>query len=130
MNQLSERDLPQHVRIAAWLLILPSALYVLLGGFVFALLAGIGVASGDGDAFAVLSVTGMSVGALLAGLALPGFAAGYGMLARRTWGRVLGIVVAALSLFSFPVGTLIGAYVLFVLLQQSANAYFAAPKSA
>jgi hypothetical protein len=36
-------------------------------------------------------------------------------------------VLGFFSLFNFPVGTLIGAYTLFVLLQNSATAYFAAP---
>ena len=57
-------------------------------------------------------------------LALPGLLAGYGLLERRKWGQILGIVDGALSLFNIPVGTAIGAYTLFVLFQNSANDYF------
>jgi hypothetical protein len=125
MNQLTEKDLQQHVPIAAWLLIVTSGLMVLIGAFVFVLLAGIGLASGEGEAFAVLGVVATAVGGLLAALGLPGIAAGYGMLKRKNWGRIVGIIIAALNLFSFPVGTALGAYILFVLLQSSAEQYFA-----
>ena len=47
-----------------------------------------------------------------AGLAL---LVGYSLLTRRPWGRVLGIVVAILSLIKFPFGTALGIYTLWVL---------------
>jgi hypothetical protein len=40
---------------------------------------------------------------------------GISLLARKPWGRVLGIVVAILSLVKFPVGTALGIYTLWVL---------------
>ena len=127
MNQLTERDLQQHVPIAAWLLIATSGLMVLIGAFVFVLLAGIGLVSGEAEAFAVLGITATAVGGCMALFGLPGIAAGYGLLRRKNWGRIVAIVIAALNLFSFPVGTVLGAYILFVLLQTSAEQYFATP---
>ena len=47
-----------------------------------------------------------------AGLA---FLVGYSLLTRRPWGRVVGIVVAILSLLKFPFGTALGIYTLWVL---------------
>jgi hypothetical protein len=49
------------------------------------------------------------VGAALA------FLVGFSLLARKPWGRVLGIVVAILTLFKFPFGTALGIYTLWVL---------------
>lgn len=40
---------------------------------------------------------------------------GYGLLKRQPWGRVLGIIVAILSLWKFPFGTALGIYTLWVL---------------
>jgi hypothetical protein len=74
---------------------------------------------------AVLTLVALFVGALMALLALPGIIAGYGLLKRRSWGRVVGIVIAALNVVNFPVGTIIGLYALWVLLQNSAGDYFA-----
>src|SRR5689334_19350007 len=124
MNQMNERDLQQHVQILGWLLMVSNAVFLGIGAFVFVLLTSIGAVSGDQTAWAVLSVVGTSVGLLLALLALPGMAAGYGLLKGRSWGRVLAIVVAILSLLNFPIGTAIGVYALWVLLQSAATSYF------
>jgi hypothetical protein len=128
MNQISEQDLHQHVTIVAWLNIGVNALLLLLGlcGGVF--LVGIGLipaAEGDPTAFGVLSIIALVAVLFFGVLALPGILAGYGLLRGERWGQILALVVAILSVFNFPVGTLIGAYTLFVLLQDSATAYFA-----
>jgi hypothetical protein len=129
MNFLNERQLQLHVTILGWLYIVGNAIFLLIGAFVFMLLAGIGVASGDSQAMAILSVVGTVVGALLAVLAIPGLVAGYGLLARKAWGRVLAIVVGILGLINFPIGTAIGIYALLVLLQEAATDYFISPTS-
>ena len=125
MNQLTLRDLDLHVPVVGWVLLIGHALFLLIGVFVFVLLTGIGAASRDPQAVAVLGVVGISVAILLCGLALPGVVAGYGLLRRRPWARVLALVVSILGLFNVPVGTLIGAYAIWVLVQQAAGDYFA-----
>jgi hypothetical protein len=45
---------------------------------------------------------------------------------RKSWGRVLAIVVGVLNLINFPIGTLIGIYTLWVLFQNTAADYFVA----
>jgi len=57
-------------------------------------------------------------------VALPGFAVGYGILTRAVWARILGIVVGILDLAIVPVGTVIGAYTLWVLVDEKSKAYF------
>jgi hypothetical protein len=128
MNQLSEKDLHTHVQIVAWLNIVASSLFLLLGicGFVFFWGLGIFAAADSGDAV-VLPILGLigTVGLVFfAVLALPGLLAGYGLLKRKKWGQILGIVDGLLNLFNIPVGTAIGGYTLFVLFQNSANDYF------
>jgi len=61
------------------------------------------------------------VGLLMAALGLPGLLAGYGLLTRKPWARVLAIVVGILSLLNFPIGTAIGIYTLWVLTQPVAT---------
>jgi hypothetical protein len=75
-------------------------------------------------ALPILGLIGIVGLVFFAVLALPGLLAGYGLLKRKKWGQILGIVVGVLSLFNIPVGTAIGAYTLFVLFQNSANDYF------
>jgi hypothetical protein len=114
----------QHVQVLAWILIAVHAIFLVIGGLVFALLLSIGAISGSGDAIAVLGLVAVFVAALMALLALPGILAGYGLLTRKPWGRVLAIIVAALNLANFPFGTILGFYTLWVLLQQAADGYF------
>lgn len=125
MDQLSQKDLKQHVSILGWILIATHAVGFVVAIFLFFLLAGIGAVTGDGLAFSILSVTGSALGLFIALLSLPGILAGYGLLTGRSWGRLLALVVAILGLLNFPVGTIIGLYALWVLLQNEASYYFA-----
>ena len=124
MNTLTTRDMEQHVQVLGWILIAVHAIFLAIGAFVFALLVSIGAVSGSGDAIAILSLVALGVSALMALLALPGMLAGYGLLHRRPWARVLTIIVAALNIVNFPLGTVLGIYALWILLQQAADDYF------
>jgi hypothetical protein len=124
MNQLNQRQLQQHVNLLGWLLIVEHAILLLVAGFVFVLLTGVGVASGDSEAMAILGIVGTSVGVFLAALSAPGILAGLGLLKRKSWGRFLAMVVGVLGILNIPVGTLIGIYALWVLMQNSAAEYF------
>lgn len=126
---MSQRQLEQHVTLLGWLHIIGHALFLVIGAFVFVLLAGIGAASGDFQAARILVVVATAVGLLMIILALPGLAAGYGLLRRKSWGRILAIIMGALNLPNFPLGTALGLYTLWVLLQPEAADYFAGNKS-
>src|SRR5688572_18821005 len=104
MNQIDERQIGQHIKIVGWLHIIGSAFSLAIGVFVFYLLTGIGVVSGDAQAVAVLSIVGTSVGAFLSLLALPGIASGIGVLMHKSWGQILAIAVGILNLINFPIG--------------------------
>jgi hypothetical protein len=123
MNSLNEHQIGQHILILGWLHIIGSAIFLAIAAFLFALLTGIGVASRDAEAVAVLGVVATSLSAFLTLLALPGILAGIGLLMRKNWARVLAIVVGILNLVNFPIGTVIGAYTLWVLLQNAAATY-------
>jgi ABC-type spermidine/putrescine transport system permease subunit II len=48
--------------------------------------------------------------------AVVGVIAGWGLLQRESWGRVLALIVAFVSLINVPLGTALGIYTLWVLL--------------
>ena len=121
---MSEKQLGQHVRLLGWVHIISGALFLLIGVFVFVLLTGIGAVSGDGEAMGVLILIGTVTAFIMIVLALPGLAAGIGLLKGKSWGRMLAMIVGLFHLFNFPLGTALGAYTLWVLLQGSAAAYF------
>lgn len=130
MNYLNHEQMKLHTTILGWLFIVEHGLLLLFGVIGFLLMTGIGAASGEPEALAVLSVIGTSAILLFAVLAAPGLAAGYGLLRHKAWGRILAIVMAILGLPAVPIGTAIGIYALWVLFQEAATDYFAAPQPA
>ena len=108
----------QHIKILGWLYIAFGAIG-LLAGVVIMLGAGLaGVAAGaQGEAGAGLAAGGVGVivALVVAVLSLPNLIAGWGLLKRKSWSRILAIVIGAISLLSIPVGTMLGIYTLWAL---------------
>src|SRR5687768_8310879 len=124
MDGLTSRDMEQHVPIIGWLFIVSHAIFLAIGAFVFLLLAGIGAFVDATNAAAILTMVALFVAALMALLALPGMIAGYGLLKKRSWARMLAIIISVLNLVNFPIGTIVGLYAMWVLFQQAASDYF------
>jgi len=68
-------------------------------------------------AIPVVGIVGIVLVSLLLLLSIPGIILGAGLLKLRPWARVLGIVMSALDLLHIPIGTALGIYGLWVLLQ-------------
>ncbi|MFZ0321872.1 MAG: hypothetical protein WAL56_22295 [Candidatus Sulfotelmatobacter sp.] len=65
-----------------------------------------------------------AIAVLILAKAACGFIAGWGLLQREPWARVIALVLGFLSLFNVPFGTAVGVYTLWVLLpQQSQEEY-------
>jgi hypothetical protein len=121
---MDRRQFENHVVILGWLHVGAGAIFAVMGIFVFTFFTGIGVAADDPEAFPVLATVGASVALLLLVLSLPGLLAGFGLLKRRAWARILAIVVGFLQLVNFPIGTAIGAYTLWILFDEQAAEVF------
>jgi hypothetical protein len=119
-----------HVKVIAALFIVCGSM--LLAGALFlplilGLVATVVGASHDPDAAVattVLGFTGAALSVFFAVLAAPFFATGWGLLKLRPWARIAGIVLGALSLTSFPFGTVIGIYALVILFRKETEALF------
>ena len=61
---------------------------------------------------------------LLLAIAVAQFFAGWGVRALRAWGRITGCVISAIGLIGFPIGTLINAYILYLLLSKKGRTIF------
>lgn len=123
--QVATTRLARHVQLLGVLWIVASALN-LLGAAVLLLLSLVFSVPSDLPPFARYFVSGLFtfLGVLLLAKALAGFAAGFGLLQRASWARVLALVLGFLSLLNLPLGTLLGIYTIWVLLpQESAEAY-------
>jgi len=115
------------VRTLGGLYLAVSALGVLSACIVFVAIAPWGLLSGDPTATALLAGLGGTVAAVLLVLSAPGLIGGLALLTRRSWARVYALVFAAVIVFWFPLGTILGLYTLYVLLQPDSRCYFEQP---
>lgn len=51
-------------------------------------------------------------------LALPALIAGIGLLAKQKWAMILALIIGCLNIFSFPVGTALGVYTIWVYAEE------------
>jgi hypothetical protein len=116
----------QHVKILAWLNIVFGGLGVLVALFVLVFFGGLAIVSTDNDpgAQGVLGAIGGIAFILIAALSLPCIVAGIGLLKFRSWAQILTIIMSVLSLVSFPFGTALGVYGLWVLLNKETKPLF------
>jgi hypothetical protein len=75
-------------------------------------------------AIPVLGLAGTALVAMLGIFALPSLITGYGLLYYKPWSRIVGIVLSAVSLINIPLGTVVGAYGLWVLLNKETERLF------
>lgn len=124
MNIINRSEITTHLNLLGWLYIVAHAFFLLLAAFGFFLFPTLAVISRDADVTMVLSILGTAFGFLMLLLALPGLVAGYGLLRRKPWARLWGMVIAVFNLLNFPFGTVLAVYALFVLSQQAAIEFF------
>ncbi len=97
----------------------------ILGAFVaFAIIAGGGLISGDQTAIRITSIVALAIGGFVVLVSIPGILAGIGLLGFKPWARILAIILALLDLPGFPVGTVLGIYSLWVLLDSESSLLF------
>jgi len=115
-----------HVELLAWLNIVSGVLAVFAGLFVFAVLIGSGLISGDWRAMGILGIVAVTVTTFMFVLAAPSIVAGIGLLKRKEWARILTLILSCMAVFNFPVGTAIAVYAFWVLLNNETAPLFAA----
>ncbi|MBN2008916.1 hypothetical protein JW960_06190 [candidate division KSB1 bacterium] len=108
----------KHITLVAALNIGLGALGLLIALVVFLAVVGGGILSGDEDAMMITSIVGTTVGGFIALVSIPGIIAGIGLLKRQSWARILALIVAVLDLLNIPIGTALGVYTIWVLIQE------------
>jgi hypothetical protein len=114
-----------NVKVLGWLYIVLGILGVIIGAIVLFILLGTGIVAQDGEAMAILFIVGVGIAGLMTVLSLPGIVTGMGLLKYQSWARVLAIILGAINLSAFPVGTVLGVYSLIVMLNDETSALFA-----
>lgn len=111
-------DMEKHVTLLGALHLAAGAVLLAVALFMFVAVAGGGLISRDPDAIAITTLVGITVATFLSFLALPGLAAGWGLLKRRWWSRILALIIGAVNLLNVPFGTALGVYTIWVLMQD------------
>ena len=121
-----------HVKVVAALFCVCGATLAALAFFapvILGLVAALIGQSGDPDAStatAILGLTGIAAGIFFGALALPYLVTAWGLWNFRPWARIVGIVLGAISLPQFPLGTLVGVYALVIFFRKDTEALFVA----
>ncbi len=126
----------KHVQILGILHIVYSSFGLLAGMILFFLFMGVGTIIGsipdtpepvNEGIPALLFVIGSVIGTILFLMSIPGIIGGIGVLNRKEWGRILTLVIGFFDLLSIPLGTALGVYTIWVLLNDQTIALFRKP---
>jgi hypothetical protein len=108
----------KHVTLLGALFIGYNVIGLVAGTAVVALFSAVSQMVRDPQAAVVLTAFAVSIGTFLIVLSVPGLVAGIGLLRGAGWARVLALIVGAFDLLRIPLGTALGIYTLWVLLQD------------
>ncbi len=116
----------EHVKLLSILWMAYSAMHLVSGVIIlaFAKFAFVKLAVPNGpppEFFMWLRPLIAVVGWLVLAKAAAGFIAGWGLLQREDWARVMALVIGFIALLSIPIGTALGIYTLWVLLPSHAE---------
>ena len=68
--------------------------------------------------FSIFLVFILIVGSILLTVSIPAIIAGVGLVYRKSWSRILALIICVIKLFNIPFGTALGAYGIWVLMQD------------
>jgi hypothetical protein len=116
---MEESKMKKHVTAVAAIQIGFSTLW-LIGAFVlyFVFTFARSQVGNEATAITVLTFLSFILPVFVGVIALLGLAGGIGLLSYKQWGRVITIIVSALGCFNIPIGTLVGVYSIWVLMQD------------
>ena len=107
----------KHVNVVAALQIGFSIFGIIVGIVIFTVLYLVGDIAEDPDANFVLTLIANILIIFFTVISLPGIIAGIGLFKRKEWARVLTLILSVLDLFNFPLGTAVGVYSIWALVQ-------------
>jgi|SRR5712671_903242 len=124
-----EHTMEQHVRIVAILNIVCGGLGLVIALLVLLVFGGLaGIANSDSSpdvqGAAILGMIGAIAFIAIAVISVPSLIGGLGLLKYREWARILLIVLSALNLLNIPIGTALGIYGLWTLLNDETRVLF------
>jgi len=114
----------KHINIVAALQIGLSIFNLLIVLLVYTFLNLISSFIDDQNARMIISLIANIVSVVLIIISIPGILAGMGLYKRKEWARILILVLSVIEIFSFPIGTAIGIYSIWALVQPETVSVF------
>jgi hypothetical protein len=120
-------QMEKHVTVVAILHLAYCAMGLIAGIIVFAVFSGIGAivthvpeatTEEAVGAAAILMVIGTIIAGALIIFSIPGIIGAIGLLKHKEWGRILVLIVSFFDLLHIPIGTALGGYSIWVLLNN------------
>ena len=117
----------RHIKILGVIYIAFGALGILAALLLFIGITTEGLLSANRETLLISASAATAVAIFLALISTLAIFGGEGLLRRRSWARVLVIVLGCLYLPSFPLGTAVGIYTLWALMKHEARLAFSRP---
>lgn len=121
---IQANHMEKHVTLVAVINIVFGAIGVLVGLFLFVVIVCGGLISGDPHAMTVTGIVGTTLCGFFLLISVPEVIGGIGLLKRRGWARILVLIIGILDLVNIPIGTAIGIYTIWVLLNEKTSQLF------
>ncbi|MFC1557712.1 hypothetical protein ACFL40_00005 [candidate division KSB1 bacterium] len=108
----------KHISLLATFYVGLSIVGLFVAGIIFFILFGTGIISQNQEAFLILTTVGTIISFFFIITSIPGIIGGIGLFKRKNWARILVLILSAIKLFDIPLGTALGIYAFWVLLQD------------
>jgi len=118
-----ENKMEKHTKILGILFIVSGVLSIFWGFIIVFVLLGSGFVTSDGDVFAMLSVIAVISSSFLFVTGIPEIIAGWGLLEKKRWSRILAIIMGIINLMDIPFGLALGVYALWVLFNPESKEF-------
>lgn len=107
----------KHINVVAALQIGLSIFNLILAFVIFTVLKLVGGFVDEPNANTILSLIADILAIVFIVISIPGILAGLGLYKRKEWARILTLILSIIEIFSFPIGTAIGIYSIWALIQ-------------
>lgn len=114
----------KHIKLVAILYFVLCFMGLFAAAAIYFILNLAGQISGDYDASCILGIVSKAVAAIILISLLPTLIGAWGLLKHKEWARILVLVISVINLVNFPLGTALGSYAIWTLVQPESLALF------
>ncbi len=114
----AENKMEKHLTIVAALQVGFSLLGIMAAIIVYTVLHSVMQIADDPEAARVLPIVARWVPLFLLLISVPGLIGGIGLFMKKSWARILVLIISVFGLLNIPIGTAVAVYTIWVLVQD------------